>query len=86
MPKTMLSQSPTLKLVKETKIYSLLPDGSADDRLEASGVCVRDGCFYVIFDNSPHIARLESSLTPGHPENAMLRQRGESAGFDRRSQ
>jgi hypothetical protein len=73
---------PALELAREQKIYQLLPGGSADDRLEASGVCVKDGCFYVIFDNSPHIARLASSLTVGDPVNALLRQRGESAGFE----
>jgi hypothetical protein len=71
-----------LELVKEYKVYELLPGGSANDRLEASGVCVRNDFYYVIFDNSPHIARLHNSLTPGHPSNALLRQRGESAGFE----
>lgn len=75
-------QIPTLELLKEHKIYELLPGGSADDRLEASGVCLKDGHFYVIFDNSPHIARLDRELTPGHPTNVLLRQRGESAGFE----
>jgi hypothetical protein len=73
---------PTLELVREHKIHELLPGGSADDRHEASGVCFREGYFYVIFDNSPHIARLERSLTVGHPANILLRQRGESAGFE----
>jgi hypothetical protein len=73
---------PTLELVRESKLYELLPGGSADDRLEASGVCLRNGCFYVIFDNSPHIARLDSSLAIDSPVNALLRQRGESAGFE----
>jgi hypothetical protein len=75
-------QSPTLELVKEYKIYKLLPGGKANDRLEASGVCIKDGYFYVIFDNSPHIARLESSLTIDNPANILLRQQGESAGFE----
>jgi hypothetical protein len=82
MSDTVLSQSLTLELVREYKIHELLPEGSADDRFEASGVCARDGCFYVIFDNAPHIARLDSSLTVGHPANVLLRQRGESAGFE----
>ena len=73
---------PVLQLVKETKINALLPGGSQNDRLEASGVCFKDGLFYVIFDNSPHIARLESSLTPGQSANVLLRQRGETIGFE----
>lgn len=77
-----LSKFSTLELVKETKIAALLPGGSLNDRLEASGVSFKDGYFYVIFDNSPHIARLESTLTPGHPANILLRQRGETSGFE----
>ena len=75
-------QIPTLELLKEYKIYELLPAGSVDDRLEASGVCLKQGHFYVIFDNSPHIARLDTELTPGHSDNVLLQQRGESAGFE----
>jgi len=75
-------QIPTLELLKEYKIYELLPAGSVDDRLEASGVCLKQGHFYVIFDNSPHIARLDTELTLGHPDNVLLQQRGESAGFE----
>jgi hypothetical protein len=82
MSKSAIVWGPTLELVREHKIYELLSGGSADDRLEASGVCVRDGCFYVIFDNSPHIARLDGSLAVGSPVNTLLRQRGESAGFE----
>jgi hypothetical protein len=44
-----------LELVREAKIFDIL-EGSLDPRLEASGVLVKDGLFYVIFDNMPHIA------------------------------
>ena len=81
MKKSTSSESPTLQLVKERKLHQLLPGGTVDDRHEASGVCVRDGYFYVIFDNSPHIARLDRSLADS-PSNTLLRQRGESAGFE----
>lgn len=77
-----LPDFPTLELVKEAKIHSLLPGGSLDDRLEASGVCLKDNFFYVIFDNSPHIARLDVSLAAGHPDHTLLRQRGETTGFE----
>ena len=36
----------------------------------------------MIFDNSPHVARIDRSLTVGHKGNQLLRQRGESAGFE----
>ena len=76
------SQRAPLQLVRECKLHQLLPGGKVDDRHEASGVCVRGGYFYVIFDNSPHIARIESSLANDSPANTLLRQRGESAGFE----
>ena len=77
-----VQQSPTLELVRECKLHSLLPGSSPDSRHEASGVCVKDGDFYVIFDNSPHIARLDPALRSDSPTNRLLRQRGESAGFE----
>jgi hypothetical protein len=77
-----LAERSPLRLVKESKIYALLPGGSLNDRLEASGVCLKDGYFIVVFDNSPHIARLGMDLDPHNPANALLRQRGQSAGFE----
>ena len=37
--------------------------GRLDPRLEASGVLAKDGLFYVIFDNLPHIACLGAELS-----------------------
>ena len=50
-----------LELVREAKIFDILED-SLDPRLEASGVLAKDGLFYVIFDNLPHIACIGPSL------------------------
>lgn len=82
-----LPLAPTLELVAEYRIRDLLVGapgivGTVDDRLEASGVLLKNNRFFVIFDNSPHIARLGNPLAVGHPDNALLRQRGESAGFE----
>ncbi len=82
-----LPLAPTLELVAEYRIRDLLVGapgivGTVDDRLEASGVLLKNNCFFVIFDNSPHIACLGNPLAIGHPDNALLRQRGESAGFE----
>lgn len=75
-------KSPTLRLVKESKLVDLFADDQAGDRLEASGVCFRDDRFFVIFDNTPHIAQLHPDLEPSHPDNRWFRQRGESPGFE----
>jgi hypothetical protein len=52
-----------LELVREVKLFNILP-GSLDPRLEASGVLAKDGLFYVIFDNLPHIACISPDLSP----------------------
>jgi hypothetical protein len=75
-------QKQTAILVQEAKIHTLLAEHDADDRLEASGVCVCEGVFYVVFDNAPHIARLSSALAPGDPINALLRQPGKRIDFE----
>ena len=54
-----------LELVSEAKIFDIL-EGSLDPRLEASGVLAKDGRFYVIFDNLPHIACIGPDQ-PGQP-------------------
>jgi hypothetical protein len=75
------SKLPVLRLVKEHKLHELL-GGSPDVRFEASGICARGKFFYVIFDNAPHVARIDQTLTVGHKDNELLRQRGESVGFE----
>jgi hypothetical protein len=88
--------APELRLEREAKVAELLEgsgepgtgapedrDGAAGGRLEASGVLAKDGCFYVIFDNSPHIARLGPALAAGAPENLLHRQeRRDADGFE----
>ena len=71
-----------LELVKEAKIFDIL-EGSLDPRLEASGVLARDGLFYVIFDNLPHIACIGPELSPAARDNHMIMQdRGHRRGFE----
>ena len=62
-----------LELVEEAKIFDIL-EGSLDPRLEASGVLVKDGQFYVIFDNMPHIARIDPELSRAANRNHMIMQ------------
>ena len=70
-----------LELVKEAKIFDILA-GRLDPRLEASGVLVKDGQFYVIFDNLPDIARMGPELSPVAAANHVIKQhKGRRSGF-----
>jgi hypothetical protein len=71
-----------LELVREAKILDIL-EGSLDPRLEASGVLAKDGRFYVIFDNLPHIACIGPELARAASDNHMIMQeRGHRRGFE----
>ncbi len=71
-----------LELVREAKIFDLL-EGSLDPRLEASGVLAKDGLFYVIFDNLPHVACIGPELARAARDNHMIMQeRGHREGFE----
>jgi hypothetical protein len=79
-----VTQAPVrqLELVAEAKIFDILGK-RLDARLEASGVLAKDGLFYVIFDNLPHIARIGPELSPAAAANAVIRQKkGHSSGFE----
>jgi hypothetical protein len=76
-----LSEAPSLELVKEQKLYELLPGSSPDDSFEATGVCRKDEHFFVIFDDTPHIARLHVSLTIGHDDNILFRRMVQTVGY-----
>jgi hypothetical protein len=72
-----------LELVKEAKIFDILEGSSLDPRLEASGVLAKDGLFYVIFDNLPHIARIGPELSPAAAVNHVIKQhKGNDSGFE----
>jgi hypothetical protein len=73
---------PQLELIREAKIFGIL-EGSLRPRLEASGVLARDGLFYVIFDNLPHIACIGPELSRTARDNHMIMQeRGHQRGFE----
>jgi len=72
-----------LELVREAKIFDILPGlrdlepearGGQDQELEASGVLAKDGLFYVIFDNLPHIAVIDPQLSPAAAANHVIEQ------------
>jgi hypothetical protein len=55
---------PTLKLACESKIRDLMAREQATSRWEASGVLVKDGHFFVVFDDHAEIARVSDDLQP----------------------
>jgi hypothetical protein len=77
-----LTAMPQLELVREAKIFDIL-EGSLGPRLEASGVLAKDGLFYVIFDNLPHIACIGPELAGAARDNHMIvQERGHRRGFE----
>ena len=71
-----------LELVNEAKIFGIFAD-RLDPKLEASGVLVKDGLFYVIFDNLPHIALIDPELSAAAAANDVIEQKkGHDSGFE----
>jgi hypothetical protein len=56
--------APTLNLVRETKICDLLVGKQPTKRWEASGVLVKDGYCFVVFDDRTEIGRFTDDLQP----------------------
>ena len=54
--------TPELQLVCESKIRDLLPRDPTTKRWEASGVLVKDGHYFVVFDDRTEVARLSADL------------------------
>jgi hypothetical protein len=53
---------PTLQLVREAKICDLMTRKQRKQRWEASGVLVKDGYFFVVFDDRAEIGRFSDDL------------------------
>jgi hypothetical protein len=76
-----LPAGPRLALLAEAKITDLLGD-SPTGRFEASGVVVKDGVSYVVFDDSPHIARI-ADFTTTTAGSALLKPEGDGhSGYE----
>jgi hypothetical protein len=54
----------TLELVRESKICDLMTCAKPSKRWEASGVLVKDGYFFVVFDDRAEIGRFSADLQP----------------------
>lgn len=71
-----------LELVREEKLYRLLPGKRRDSRLEASGVALLDDTTaLVVFDNLNQVARIDLSLEP-RKTNRLLLAPSVGAGFE----
>jgi hypothetical protein len=74
--------SEKLELVREEKLYRLLPGMEKDSRLEASGVAlVNDTTALVVFDNLNQVARIDLSLEP-RKTNRMFSVPSPGRGFE----
>jgi hypothetical protein len=71
-----------LELVREEKLYRLLPEGKPESRLEASGVALEnDTTAMVVFDNLNLIARVDLSLKR-KPTNVFIPAPSLGLGFE----
>jgi hypothetical protein len=71
---------PALKLVRERKICELLSCGKPKTRWEASGVLVRDGAYFVVFDDRTEIACISADLEPD--ANGLFGMAEDVAGYE----
>ncbi|NMB78688.1 MAG: hypothetical protein GYA23_06285 [Methanomicrobiales archaeon] len=72
---------PVLELVGEAGIDDLL-EGAGDRRHEASGVFFKDAYLYIIFDDDPHLLRMNANLTPGATGPELLNLDGTAEGYE----
>jgi hypothetical protein len=71
-----------LELIREEKLFRLLPGRTKRSRLEASGVAlVDDNTALVVFDNLNQVARIDLSLKR-HSSNALLPAPSLGSGFE----
>jgi len=70
-----------LKLVREEKLYKLLPGRKKKSPLEASGVAVVDGYAYVIFDSLNLVGMVDPTLKK-NPANRLIGCLSPGTGFE----
>ncbi len=49
---------------------------------EASGVAVKDGTYYIVFDNRKAVAKVHASLKKKHPDNQLVGAPEQDEGFE----
>ncbi len=67
--------------MQEAKIGEVLGNPT-EGRFEASGVCAKDGSCYVIFDDSPRLARIGLALSKRLADNQISYLRGLPSGYE----
>jgi hypothetical protein len=70
-----------LTLVRESKIYDLMPNGQSNKRWEASGVLAQDGHYFVVFDDRSEIARFSADLEPAN-SNGLFGMAHSAHGYE----
>jgi hypothetical protein len=70
-----------LELVRESKIADLMPRDLEAQRWEASGILVKDGNFYVVFDDRGEIARISHDLQP-NGDNGLFGMTRVDGGYE----
>src|SRR5918995_4245642 len=71
-----------LELIREAKLFRVIPGRTKDSRLEASGVAlIDDATAFVAFDNLNQIARVDVSLKRSR-RNGFWRAPALGAGFE----
>ncbi len=64
-------QTAELIPIEDYKIRELLRPKDKQERLEASGVCIKDGSLYVVFDNLHKVAEIKE-LAENSPNNQLV--------------
>jgi hypothetical protein len=77
------TRAPVLRLLREGKVADLLAGAAGGaSRFEASGVLAYDGWLWVIFDNAPHVARIDPALVGGDPRATLIHRPGKAVGYE----
>ncbi len=76
------SARPALRLVRERKIGELITLPQRAAVLEASGVEVKGGDYFVVFDNIRRAARIGTDLAPGSPRHAWVGHWRSGEGYE----
>ena len=78
----MTDRQNSFRLVQERKLAELLPSPRYGGVLEASGVVVKDGRYFVVFDNVRRVAQIGSNLKPGSADHVWLGRLRGGEGYE----